>query len=113
MCSATVAHGESTLQFLVSVDPAFQAAWELDEPEPEFTHHAVVQAYAVHLGRNHRSYSPKQLRKLGDWLSEAVANGGEIENAVATCLLEHLRQLKLNRLLNPYLSKAAKERTHA
>jgi hypothetical protein len=105
---------QSTLEFLVTLDPTFQSEWDSEEPDPgEFTHHQVIQSFAVHLGRSHRSYTEKQLRGLGAWLSEAVDRGGEIENAVSTCLLEHLRQLKLNRVLGPFLSRAAKERTHA
>lgn len=113
MCRDSVALGQSTLEFLAVLDPTFGTEWELDEYGPDFNHHAVMQAFAVHLGRNQTNYSAGQLRTLGDWLNEAISAGGDIENAVSTCLLEHLRQLRLNRALWPYLSKAAKERTHA
>jgi hypothetical protein len=72
-----------------------------------------MMAFAQYFGANHRAFSAKQLRRLGEWLSASVAAGGEIENAVSTCFLEHARQLKVNRVLAPYLSRLAKGSTHA
>ena len=34
----------------------------------------------------------------------------EIENAVATCFLEHMRQARINRVLAPYLSRMAQDK---
>lgn len=115
MCSDVArASPESTLEFLVALDPQFGIAWKSDEPESEdLNYHHIMRMFAEHFARSSASYSEEQLRGLGDWLSEAVASGGVLENAVSTCLLEHSRQLKVNRVLAPYLSKAAKERTHA
>src|ERR1044072_549721 len=52
-------------------------------------------------------------RRFGDWISKAVAVDGHIENAVSTCFLEHTRQVKINRVLAPYLSPVAKAKSHA
>jgi hypothetical protein len=35
----------------------------------------------------------------------------EIENAVATCFLEHMHQVRIDRVLAPYLSRARKEKS--
>ena len=49
-----------------------------------------------------------QWRQVADLFSREVAAGGDRENAVDTCVLEHLHQVKLNRVLRPLLSPAAK-----
>jgi hypothetical protein len=38
-----------------------------------------------------------------------VAAGGEKENAISTCLLEHASQVKVRNIIRPHLSAAAKE----
>jgi hypothetical protein len=102
------------LAFLAALDPTFAAEWESNEhTDDDLTLHHIVRVLACHLGARHSSLSEKQLRKLAEWLNASVAAGGERENAVSTCLLEHLHQLKLSRVLGPYLSPIAKERTHA
>ena len=50
---------------------------------------------------------PEQWQLLADHFSEAVASGGDWEIAADTCVLEHLHQIKLNRILRPLLSKEA------
>jgi len=37
----------------------------------------------------------------------------QLENAFGTCLLEHLYQIKAERVLRPFLSNLAREKTHA
>lgn len=113
MCSQ-FAHGslEDATQFLVGLDSAFETELEGEEPE-ELNLHRVMILFAQYFGANGHRFSEKQLRLLGEWLSSAVSVPGEFENAVSTCFLEHTRQLKVNRLLAPYLSKLAKEKSHA
>jgi hypothetical protein len=101
-----------TIQFLVSLDPAFETELE-DEDLDSMNHHAVMALFAQYFGANVGGFTVNQLRRLGDWLSAAVAAGGDIENAVSTCFLEHAHQLKVNRILRPFLSKEAKGQVHA
>jgi hypothetical protein len=103
---------EDTVRFLVALDSAFETELEVEEPE-ELTLHSVMIIFAQYFGANARSFSEKQLRRLGEWLNKAVSVPGALENAVSTCFLEHTRQLKVNRLLAPYLSKLAKEKSHS
>ena len=63
--------------------------------------------------KNHSSFTERQLRRFGDWISEAVSVDSDLENAVSTCFLEHMRQVKINRVLAPYLSPVAKVKSHA
>jgi len=113
MCS-DVSKGspKDTMAFLVALDPAFEAELDADDLDG-LSHHRVMMAFASHFGARHGSYSPKQLAQLGNWLNAGVAAGGELENAISTCFLEHARQLKVNRVLAPYLSPLAKRSTHA
>ena len=105
---------EAALQFLASTDPAFRVWWDEAGHSPdETTVHRVLSEFAEHFSRAHRDYAPRQLKALGFWLSEAVATEGPLENAVATCFLEHSRQLKVDRVLAPYLSKAARDKSRA
>jgi hypothetical protein len=103
---------KDTTKFLVALDSAFETELEVEESE-ELTLHRVMSLFAQYFGANGSRFSEKQLRRLGEWLSSAVSVPGELENAVSTCFLEHTRQLKASRLLAPYLSKLAKEKSHA
>ena len=100
------------IDFLVSLDPPFETELEAEALE-ELTHHQVMMIFARYFSSNQASFSTKQLRRFGEWLNASVAAGGVVENAVSTCLLEHSRQLKVNRILAPYLSPLAKARSHA
>lgn len=113
MCSQ-FAHGslEDATKFLVGLDSAFETELEVEDPE-ELNLHRVMMLFAQYFGANGNRFSEKQLRRLGEWLSSAVSTPGELENAVSTCFLEHIRQLRVNRLLAPYLSKSAKDKSHA
>ena len=113
MCSdVTRGPGAGTAEFLISLDPAFEAELEIEDPA-ELTDHRVMMIFAQYFGANHGSFSDKQLQRLGEWINTAVITGGKLENAIATCFLEHAKQLKVNRTLAPYLSEMAKRRTHA
>jgi hypothetical protein len=113
MCSH-LAQGslKDTTEFLVALDAGFETELEVEEPE-DLTLHRVMSLFAQYFGANSSRFSEKQLRRLGEWLNSSVSVSGELESAVSTCFLEHARQLKVDRLLAPYLSKVAKEKSHA
>jgi hypothetical protein len=71
----------------------------------------VLIAFVPFFGAQLGSFPEKQLHAFGDLVNAAVAAGGSIENAFATCLLEHLRQIRALSAFRPYLSKDARERT--
>ena len=52
-----------------------------------------------------------QLQALGAVFNQAVAEDDILENAVSTCLLEHLRQIHAYEALSPYLDERAKAKT--
>ncbi len=96
------------------VFPEFQAYWLAETADDEFPSeslHSVYQSLLPFLGAI--SPSPSQWKYLADLLSREVAAGGDRENAVDTCILEHLHQVKLNRILRPLLSPAARSMVRA
>jgi hypothetical protein len=109
---------QETLRQLCEIFPAFHDEWAEEDAPPEdglvdgvyyeWTHHAVLGAFLGYFARNHDAFTELQLRRLGDWINNAVTNYDEIENAVATCFLEHMRQVRIDRVLAPHLSRIAK-----
>ena len=115
---------QETLRQLCEVFPDFEEWWKVAEsPPPEdglvdgvfyqWTHHRVMQEFLMYFAKKHSFFTERQLRRFGDWISKAVAVDGHIENAVSTCFLEHTRQVKINRVLAPYLSPVTKAKSHA
>jgi hypothetical protein len=78
----------------------------------QWTHHRVMQEFLM-VCEEGFVFTERQLRRFGDWISKAVAVDGDIENAVSTCFIEHTRQVKINRVLAPYLSPVAKAKSRA
>lgn len=78
-----------------------------EEDEPE-TFHRVMREFTYSFGKVAKSLSSAQLRQIGNLVNEAVAHSDILENAVATCFLEHLHQIHARSVLWPYLSEKAK-----
>ena len=75
--------------------------------------HAIMLNFAEYFGAHATQVTEKQLRFLGDVLNEAVSVDDNLENAVSTCFLEHLHQLRKLALMRPFLSSQARERLRA
>ena len=114
---------QDTLRSLCEVFPSFAESWADEEAPPEdglvdgvwyeWTHHRVMAEFLDYFSINHSQFTEKQLKWLGEWLNDAVSVDGDLENAVSTCFLEHIPQVKINRVLAPYLSRVAKAKSHA
>jgi hypothetical protein len=103
---------------LVAVFPSFASRHghddiEAAERDDVASLHSVMMPFAEYFGSNRDFHSEKQLRALGAILDEAVRREDGLENAVSTCFLEHLRQIRSYHTLAPYLSKATKSKTRA
>jgi len=111
---------QDTLRQLCRIFPLFSPWWDTEEDAPppegglvdgvyyEWTHHAVLTQFLLYFSMNHQSFTPKQLKQFGAWVDDAIAAKDDLENALSTCFLEHARQVKINRVLAPYLSANAK-----
>ena len=107
---------EEVLRYLCAVFPSFEKWWKDAEREPLDTKrgfHCIMAELIQFFGMNHQTFSEKQLRRFGQWVNAAVLIEGPLENAISTCFLEHTRQVKINRVIAPYLSRAAKDKSHA
>ena len=102
---------------LVLIVPAFGEECTEDEMREEgpsgVTLHFVMQRFAQFFGGAQSSFSQRQLAALGALISRAVENDDDLENAVSTCFLEHLRQIRGYQALAPHLTALAKRKTHA
>jgi hypothetical protein len=88
---------------------------ELEESERDDTAtlHSVMSPFTQFFGGHQSASTDKQLKALSALLNDAVSVDDELENAVSTCFLEHLRQIRSYKVLVPYLSAMAKRKTHA
>lgn len=93
---------------LVTIFPAFAAEWAADTECDEFASDSLCAVY--------QSFLPfvagvritdRQLLALSKLLNAEVAAGGEQENAVGTCFLEHCGQVGFARRLRPLLDAEA------
>ena len=102
---------DELLERLFVIFPQFRTAYEgplYDEP-PGYD--SVLSAFTSDFGAQFPSCPVDQLRDFAALVNDAVAAGGELENAFSMCFLEHARQIYLDKPLWPYLSSAARERT--
>jgi len=83
------------------------------EREGTATFHSIMFPFTQYFGANRSSFSDRQVRQLAELINQAVEAPDELENAVSTCFLEHLRQVRTYKVLAPHLSTQAKRRTHA
>lgn len=94
---------EQLLDALVGIVPIFRDEWEADE-SPESVH-GVMLRFTVFFGIHASSSTPGELRRLGDMINRAVASGGLLANAMETCFLEQLHQIRARKTLRPYLAR--------
>jgi hypothetical protein len=105
-------------EMLLAVFPGFIqdcSAEDFREAENsgEATLHMVMREFCSHFSCRQEQFSVKQLRALGDIVNDAVTINDDLENAMATCFLEHLHQIRGYKSLAPYLSSVTKAKTHA
>lgn len=102
---------EQLLEELFAIFPEYRAHYTgpIHDDEPSF--HSVLIGFSGETGL--ATASEAQLLAFAELVNAAVENGGLLENAFGTCLLEHLGQLGARKKLWPHLCKVARERTRA
>ena len=98
---------------LTEIFPGFSAHCEDEEIQPDTTLHFVMSDFTTYFSGNRDTFSESQLKKLAHFINDAVAVDDNLENAVSTCFLEHLHQVRSYKMLVPFLSRQAKDKTHA
>jgi hypothetical protein len=102
---------------LSEIFPGFRDHWnDKDNPfvqdDGSFGYHAVMLNFNDFLA-GVESWSNEQLKRFSEVLNAAVTRDDDLENAVSTCFLEHMHQMKMTKLLNPHLTAQAKRKSRA
>jgi len=100
------------LERLIAIFPEYRTAQRpIHNDAPSF--HSVLIEFSTFFGGPGCSISEAQLRSFGELVSTAIEAGGQLENAFATCFLEHAEQIGVWKVLRPFLSRIAIEKTKA
>lgn len=95
---------------LAKLFPQFEAEWyESTEGDPwSHTLHAVWMSFAPFCRGYLESATKRDQIKFCKLINQHVSEGGNSENAVSTCLLEHASQIGIRTLVRKHLSPKAK-----
>ena len=91
---------------LTAIFPEFAAELEGEELT---TFHQVIQRLAPRVTGYLQGAPKRRVEGFCEVVNAMVAAGGDKENAISTCLLEHASQVKVRNIIRPYLSAAAKQ----
>lgn len=111
LMSSNLALQMDVVERLVSIIPAFKAEWAArcdGEEIPWSTPHAAYIVFLPVLKRT--ELTERQANAFACLANGAVAQGGAAENAISTCILEHLRGSQVLKALKPHLSDEARRR---
>src|SRR5260370_36371845 len=82
------------LEKLFAIFPEYRAAYTGPVHDDPPTFHSVLLGFTPFVGSALTRFSDAQLRTFADLINAAVENGGSLENAFGTFLLEHLHQIR-------------------
>jgi hypothetical protein len=102
---------EQLLERLFTIFPKYRSEYKGTIHDYEPTFHSVLIGFNSFLGQYAHLAATSELKEFGQLVNTGVASGSDLENAFATCLLEHLRQIKVAGVLRPYLSEEARRLT--
>lgn len=96
---------------LVRIFPPFSEHWDEGESlgyDGDHTLHTVFLTFAAKSHELLHNAEPKQLEEFCTIVNSFVERGGNFENAVSTCFLEHASQLGVRKIIKPLLSAEAR-----
>src|SRR5512140_1509471 len=102
---------EELLDELFKIFPKYRGGYDGPIHDGRPTFHSVLIGFTCFFGAHSKSLADEELCLFADLVNNALEAGGALENAFVTCFLEHLRQIRAERVLRPYLSKSAREKT--
>lgn len=98
---------------LTKLFPSFAKEWDGGESHgydgQNFSFHSVFMELAPYCAEYLNEATSRQREAFCDLLNSMVEKGGDQENAVSTCLLEHASQVQIRKLIKPCLSKKARQ----
>jgi len=86
---------------LIGLFPAF--AGDLHGEEIT-TYHEVLQRLVRRIAEFLHSSSERTVKEFSALVNSMFSNGGDQENAVSTCLLEHASQIGIRKMIRSHLS---------
>ena len=103
------------LAALLAIYPSFGDDWAVEtaisngywDDTPTFQR--IFMTFCQYFGVEAPKASLEQLLATARLVNDAVAAGGDLENAVSTGLLEHLHQIEATKYLLPHLSERARQ----
>lgn len=105
---------QELLKQLVKIFPDYEFEWDAYGYGPtDFSYHSLLMDFTTYYGSKNSDFDERQVRACADLVNTAVDAGGNLENAFATCFLEHLGQVGAKKTLKKHLSNAAKDRLRA
>jgi hypothetical protein len=90
---------------LVELFPSFAAEFEAEELK---SYHQVIQCLTPVITGYLQDAPERTTKQFCDLINEMAEAGGEKENAISTCLLEHASQIRIQKIIRPHLGAAAK-----
>ena len=90
---------------LVRLFPPFAAELESEDVE---RYHQVIQRLAPVLAGYLQGSTQRTIETFCELVNAMVDAGGDRENAISTCLLEHASQVQVRKILSPHLASPAK-----
>jgi hypothetical protein len=100
------------LDHLIAIFPEFYSEWSKGESHrysEQYSYHSVFQEFAPVSYRILNRATPNQIQEFCELINHMVDIGGELENAISTCFLEHASQIGVSKIIKPFLSKEAKK----
>jgi hypothetical protein len=98
---------------IIRLFPAFEQEWDEGKSygynSGDFKLHTVFLSFAPKSNEFLKNAKPTQIKAFCSLINSLVLKGGDYENAVSTCFLEHASQLGVRKLLEPHLSPEAKK----
>lgn len=102
---------EKIVKELISIFPEFEKEWDNGEglgyEENNFSAHSVFLTFGPVSNNLFEGANDKKIKKFCEFVNLLVKEGGNSENAVSTCFLEHASQFNIRNNIKPYLSKEA------
>ena len=102
---------ENLQEKLVELYPVLEKELEEDYDyryNPNLTYHHIWMAFVPISHRCLIGSNIKTLKEFCGIVNYMVDEGGDKENSVSTCLLEHASQLQIRKIIKPYLTSKTK-----
>ena len=100
---------QEIVERIIEIFPDFEKEWDDGEgfgyEKGKFTSHSIFLTFGPVAKELLDKSNEKQIKKFCELINELVEEGGDSENAVSTCFLEHASQLGVRKQIKRYLTK--------